>query len=172
MANATNKFPVYEFRPLPNLLLNSKWYRFAEGQWIPYDGEYDLAFIRYDGAPLCLSVCLPYYLNIEWGWVRKGNWMEEVSQHPKNNAWHYQLRPGAKNWGHSWERDQHPNTKAGESGIKLLSERRGCANGRGPQFNVLDPYMLKGLVREQQTKKIVVPPKVFNCMYCGKHTVE
>jgi hypothetical protein len=43
-----------------------------------------------------------------------------------------------------------------------------CANGGGPEMQILDPYIKAGLVREQGTKKILTFPEKFKCMYCGE----
>lgn len=163
------EYPVYEFRPINNdgrLLL-----RFNEGEWTPDDGEHDLAFITSDnyGANMAFGVHLPYRKNYLWGWCKDMNWTANVRKHPGGNAWHYMTKDGSKELNFGWERDKHPNIKAYESGMSMLSKKHGCANGRGIDFHVNDLHILMGLVREVKTKKILTPPTTFVCMYCGSH---
>jgi hypothetical protein len=45
---------------------------------------------------------------------------------------------------------------------------RSCANGRGPEFHIADPYIQAGLLRVRDTKEIVTFPDTFHCVYCGE----
>ena len=161
------QFPIYEFRLLPGQL-RGKVSRYANGRWVPGDGEYDLAFaVIGDGPPMCYYVELPYRQNILWSWARDGNWAGRVAKHPEGNAWHYMLKRGKTEWGESWRREEHPNLIAHGSGMDYVASRCGCANGDGPEFHIADEWIQAGLVREAKTKKVVVFPKRFDCMYCG-----
>lgn len=156
-------FPVYEFRPNKAAIgARGPLHRFAEGKWIPDDGEYDLAFAWNN---VCLYVSLPYQRNILWSWCR-GHWSGSDPRHPRTNPWHYMLREGAAEWGGSWGRDEHPNERAGRSGMTWVVGQWSCANGHHVEFHLDDPHIAAGLVREQATKKIVTFPARPICMYC------
>lgn len=173
-------FPVYEFRPDPDWL--KSWarpsnpgplHRYDGGQWREDDGEYDIAFTMLaGGAPLCLYVSLPYHRNIRWSWLT-GHWSGPgPAAHPtytrslSPNPWHYMLRDGATDWGRAWAREQHENTVAGDKGMSWVSSQRGCANGRHVEFHLNDPHIKAGLVRERESKTVVVFPERPICMYC------
>lgn len=156
-------FPAYEFRPLKE----GNYKRYADGKWIDDDGEYDLAFVELNEF-MAYMVDLPYYENIRWSWCKNGAWTAFVKKHPAGNAWHYMLANRQTKWGEHWKRDQHLNTKAGRKAMDFCCSQKGCANGRGPEFYINDPYIKAGLLREVKTKKVVKLPKIFNCMYCGK----
>lgn len=160
-------WPVMEFRPLPDAL-KGDLRRFADGAWVPDDGEYDLAFISDFGSPLCLCIELPYQKNIVASWLTTpGAWQAFEPKHPRGNPWHFMLREGTKKWGGDWGRFRHPNRLAGDSGMSKLSGERGCANGIHVEFRVGDKHMEAGLVRERDSKKIVALPEKLVCMYCG-----
>lgn len=153
-------FPVYEFRPLPDI---RPLFRYNGGKWTPDDGEYDLAFVANN---FCLYVEVPYQKNILWNWCKGGDWGARVQEHPNGNAWHYMLRDGAKNWGGDWGRDKHENEIASRSCMTYACDLYGASNGRGVSFELFDPTIAAGLVRERDTKKIVTFPESFQCMYC------
>jgi hypothetical protein len=158
---------VYEFRPLPGFFQGGEFRRYAGGEWIADDGEYDIAFISNWGAPICLYFAPSYQRNIIASWV-DGHWSAREPRHPRGNAWHYALRPGTTDWGGDWGRDKHLNEKVGRLGMnKLCSEVRG-ANGRHVEpTSMADPHMLAGLVRNRDTKAILTLPHEPVCMYCG-----
>ena len=182
-------WPVYEFRPAPDWLRAWGWapgrgprdvplYRYNGGNWIPDDGEYDLAFANLDGPPLCLYIEMPYHRNVLWSWLTR-SWRDSgPSAHPtyrgssSPNPWHYSLRPGAKKWGGVWGRDRHENRLAGEAGMSWVSKQRGCANGRHAEWKLDDPHMRAGLVRERVSKAVVIVPDAPECMYCGLDWVQ
>lgn len=158
-------FPIYEFRPVKEYV---DCLRFADGKWIPDDGEYDLAFVGKDnGFPMGIYFKLPYHSNIIWSWCKKGNWGANVTQHPRGNAWHYMLRPRKKTWGNSWARDLHPNIIVGNKAMDKCCSMYSCANGTGGEFHINDPYIKNGLVRNKETKEIIIFPEIFHCIYCG-----
>jgi hypothetical protein len=162
-------WPVYEFRPLPEHL-GSMVFRYADGEWLPDDGEHDIAFISYGMiAPLALYVRLPYQRNIVWSGLTQ-HWRGSDANHPRRNPWHYMLRDGETEWGGPWSgRDAHPNERAGNAAMSECCRRNRCANGRGPEFVIGDPYIAAGLVRELETQKVVAFPERLSCMYCGDH---
>lgn len=156
-----NLWPVYEFRPIVERPGNL--YRYANGQWIPYDGEWDVAFY---GDSMAYYVDLPYRGNILWSWVTR-HWSDRERLHRGGNPWHYMLRTGETEWGGDWGRSRHKNTQYGDEAMCTCSMRYGCANGRGPRFELNDEYMKQGLVRVRDTKELVIPPQEPECMYCG-----
>jgi len=165
------KFPVYEFKLLPSQIPKNDWFRHDEktDSWVPHDDEWAMAFIHLDAYPTCLYVNMPYYEGIEWSWVKDGRWGAYVSRHPGNNAWHRMYKNG-RSRGPRWnDRDKHPNTKVGRKGMRYVADNRGCANGRGVDFHIMDPYIVRGLLRLKETQEIVKFPDVFDCVYCGEH---
>jgi hypothetical protein len=156
--------PIYEFRPLKE----GKYLRYADGKWIEDDGEYDLAFVGIS------DTCMAWYFrhsnrpNILWSWCKGSRWQAKVENHPNGNAWHYMLKEGKTGWGDCWNKQGHPNEIAGNSAMNKCCELYSCANGRGPEMYILNPYIKAGLVRERDTKKILTFPEKFNCMYCGE----
>ncbi len=156
--------PVYEFRPLPEALRPGfETYRFADGRWLPDDGEYDLAFVTHN---ICWMVDLPHQRNILWSWL-DGHWTGSEPRHPRMNPWHYSLRDGAQDWGGNWDRDRHPNAMAGKSGMDFSCAANRCANGRSVRFELGDKHIAAGLLRERESKRVVEFPDDLSCMYCG-----
>ncbi len=160
--------PVYEFRPLPKDTGHTVL-RYADGAWLPDDGEWDIAFASFGGiAPLGLYVRLPYQRNIAWSGLTT-HWSSKVAGHPRGgNAWHYMLRDGCKGWGGDWGRERHPNTQAGDRAMSKVASINGCANGRGPEFVIGNAYVRAGLLREKGSRLLVAEPTHLNCMYCGE----
>lgn len=175
-----NLWPAYEFRPHMEWLRNSSsWprdvtdlHRFNDGQWVKDDGEYDLAFVSVDRG-FCLMVEVPYQRNILWSWLTGPWWAGGPAAHPvyrrsiSPNPWHYMLRPGEKEWGGEWGRDQHENRRAGEAGMSWVCSQRGAARGRHVEFHLGDPHIAAGLLRRRDTKEVVIFPDPPVCMYCG-----
>ena len=154
---------TYEFRPL----YEGKMLRYSGGDWIDDDGEYDLAFVCVND-PVAYGVNMPYYDNIFWSWCNNMQWMAYVNGHPEGNAWHYMRRNESEDLGKSWDRGNHPNILAHDSGMKVVSSERGCANGRSVDFHTNDPVIEAGQLRDADTKEIIKPPKIFDCCYCGE----
>lgn len=162
-------FPVVEFRPLPGFF-SGEVRRYADGQWIPDDGEYDLAFICRNGAPTCLMFEHSYQKNIVVRWL-DGSWQAREPRHPRGNPWHYALRDGKTEWGGQWGRDSHPNTLAGRHGMDKISSEVRCANGRHVTMRVGDEHIEAGLARYRDTGfPVTIPHGV--CMYCGDSSVK
>jgi len=162
----TPLFPVYEFRPLAEIASRGLK-RFAGGKWIDDDGEHDLAFIGFVGAPMVYYITIPYQRNILWKFCHGGNWGAVVDQHPRGNAWHYMLRDGEREWGGAWGRETHENEVVGRKAMDETARQYRGANGSGPEFDCNDAYMRDGLVRVRETREIVTVPDPFECMYCG-----
>ncbi|MCK4795425.1 MAG: hypothetical protein KAV87_67470, partial [Desulfobacteraceae bacterium] len=81
---------------------------------------------------------------------------------------HYMYVKGKKQLGRSWDKDKHPNEIAGRSGMNFMAKKHSCSNGRSVNFNPTDKHILAGLVRNRETKEIIKPPEIFDCIYCGK----
>lgn len=160
-------WPVYEFRPSLDSF-RGKILRYAEGSWIPDDGEYDTAFVGIEASEnICLYVSLPYQRNIICSWLT-GHWTSQVEEHPRDgNPWHYALRHGTSDWGGDWGRDRHENTRAGDHGMSFVASKKGCANGRHVEFHANDPHIAAGFVRDRETKEVFRFPQNMTCMYCG-----
>jgi len=160
-------WPVYEFRP-EGYHEKREWRRYNGGQWIDDDGEWDIAFITKDlGAPIHLYFDPQYQQGILWSWL-PGHWSSRgPNSHPNRNPWHYMLREGYTVWAGDWGRSRHPNYRVSDMSSNELCQLYRCANGRGPKFQIGDPWIARGLLRRQDTKEVVVFPESFNCMYCG-----
>lgn len=159
--------PVYEFRPIPGDFRGDVR-RYAEGEWLPDDGEHDLAFLgRGDTfAPICLYVEHPYQRNITAGWLTD-DWRIAQRAHPRGNPWHYALRDGETEWGGDWGRERNLNYQAGQCGMSKMAGEHGCANGRHVDLSRPDDrYVAAGLVRDRETKGIFTFPERLVCMYC------
>jgi hypothetical protein len=160
--------PVYEFRPLDGEF-RGEVRRYADGKWLPDDGEYDLAFIGSGAsfAPICLYVEHSYQRNIVAAWCT-GHWSGFEKSHPGGNAWHYALRDGESEWGGDWGRERNLNYQAGRSGMDKMCSEHGCSNGRHVELNKPnDPHIRAGLVHDRDTKEIFTFPDRLVCMYCG-----
>lgn len=160
-------FPIYEFRP-DKISGATNLIRYNNGNWIKDDGEFDIAFVSMN-QPLAFYVNMPYQKNLAWSWCKNMDWGAYVSKHPNGNAWHYMSRDGSNDIWEGWDRNNHPNEIAGRLAMNKCSETRGCANGRGVEFNVSDETIKSGLLRLVETKEIIKAPKIFECCYCGKH---
>lgn len=163
--------PVYEFRPLPDFFIGEVR-RYANGQWIPDDGEFDLAFIGMArsetfGYPCCLMVEHSHQKNIVGKWTSNG-WQQREQRHRGGNPWHYALADGESEWGGDWGLYNHENRRAGDSGMNKMCAENGCSNGRHVSLTEPeDPHVLAGLVRLVDTKEIFRLPESLVCMYCG-----
>lgn len=160
------EFDVYEFRP--EGIFSGGLMRYNNGNWIEDDGEYDIAFVCLEEQSYAY-ISLPYRKNLQWSWCKNMNWGAYVHKHPNGNAWHYMSKDGEKDILDSWDRDDHPNTKAGKVAGNYCADIKGCANGRGIQMNMSDKSIEIGLVRNVKTKDVLVFPKIFTCIYCGNH---
>lgn len=162
-----NKLATYEFRPVSGYF-KGPFRRYAEGQWIPDDGEYDLAFVSDGyGAPLCLYVSTWHRENLLCSWLTTpGRWGAYEPKHPGGNAWHYALKDGTKNWGEGSHNESSPNYIAGHSGMDWLCKKHRCANGDYVDWKADDPHIVGGLVRDRDTKEVFRFPEGLKCMYC------
>ncbi len=162
---------TFELRPLEPL---TQCYRYNGGNWIPDDGEYDLAFLGFDssGFPVCVYLDIDGDKNIQWHWTKNGISGNHVAEHPNGSCWHYMLFPGKTDFDDGFDTFyNHPNNLAHDSASSVHSEllKNGCLNGRGPDFYIGDDYIKAGLLRDANTKEVIKFPKIFKCMDCGDH---
>jgi len=150
---------IYVFRPLPEMLKGKVW-RYAEGKWVPDDGEPDLAFISDFYA---FFVDLPDLDNILWSW-----WDEE------RQVWHYHVLNPKKSYGDRWGIENHPNYIAGREAMRKCCEIFKCANGTGPYIHQPNEYIDRSLLWIKHTMEPVVPPEAPVCFKCttGLHEKE
>lgn len=159
---------TYEFRPP----YTGKLLRYNNGNWIDDDGQDDIAFVAKD-EPYHFGVDIPYHTDIQWKYCEGMQWMRRVADHPDGNAWHYQSFSGNKTWGESYnERNRHPNVKASDLASSKCCELHGCANGRFVEFNPYDETIKAGLLRDSETKEIMLVPDSIRCIHCGTIQVE
>jgi len=145
--------PVYVFRPnkpyVPTL-------RYADGKWLPDNGQPDLAFIDDRDAPFALYVEIPNYDGILWSWVTKEHgWL-----------WHYYVKDSQIGWGNRIPdkiRDQHPNRIACKSAMDYLCKGHGCANGRDSNPHNAEDF---GDIWIKDTMEKVLPPRAPICYLC------
>ena len=158
-------WPEYEFRPLPST--KGEVLRYAQGEWLPDDGEWDVAFVVSGfGGPLGLGVRMPYQRNIIWKGLTS-HWSANNLKHPRLNPWHHMFREGTSEWGGDWGGSRHPNSLAMDAAMNKCCSMHRCANGRGPEFVIGDPWIAAGLLREVETKTVVQFPEILDCAYCG-----
>ncbi len=168
---------TFELRP-PEGFFRGEVRRYADGEWLPDDGEWDVAFIGMANAaedgtgnaftyPCCLMYEPPYYKNITWRWLTT-HWGSHIEGHPQGNPWHYSLRPGATEWGESIPHGSHPNYIAGREGMSKMSAEHSCSNGRHAEFRAGNDIIEAGLLRRVSDKAVVVVPDEPECMYCGQ----
>ncbi len=120
--------PVYEFRPLPNFFKGVGFHRYADGAWIPDDGEYDLAFATVEFGSICLYFEHPHPANLEWSWLST-HWSQNVEGHARRKPWHRATRDGSVPISvRVGPRTSHPNVIAGKSGMNWACAIRRCAN--------------------------------------------
>ena len=159
-------WPIYEFRPLPKTEALSDLMRYVpeSKEWIPDDGEHGRAFCS-NWDQTYWYVSLPYQKNTVWSWCKNHQWGAMLMEHPQSNgnAWHYMLREGETEWGGDWGRHKHPNSVSFDD----LPKPKRIGNGRHVEFHIMDSYILRGLLRREDTQEAVVFPEVFECMYCG-----
>lgn len=170
---------TFVFRPLQTTHYTL---RYADGQWLPDDGEtFDLAFID---EGLALYVHLPNYSNLLWSWTNKAQtrqWLPEHLKQFNNQNWHYMTIDNTP-LDDEYSRfkfpndDTHPNAIAGRSAIDKCCQLFNCASGHGPnlidatkddgRYIKSDDYISRGLLRIQRTNEPIVIPHKLTCYLC------
>jgi hypothetical protein len=165
---------IYEMRP-PEDFFRGPLRRYAEGKWLPDDGEWDMAFIGMANAaeagsgnhftyPCCLLYDPHYHEDIIWSWLTT-SWRADYPSHPRGNPWHYSLRPGTTEWGKG-NYGNHPNRLVGDKGMSKVSSEHGCASGRHAEFEIGNAIIKAGCLRRASDKSVVTFPDAPECMYC------
>jgi hypothetical protein len=155
--------------------------RYANGRWIPDDGEYDLAFVISNFA---YYVALPQYSNLLWTWSDAPlakKWLPEYL-HRYAESWHSMTidnTPTSDDYRrYSWEDDDpHPNRVAGRSAMNKACELHHCANGRSiriddaqydtNQWIHANEYIKRGVLKIQRTMQPVTLPIKLECYLCA-----
>lgn len=151
--------------------------RYANGQWIPDDGEYDLAFAQ---GLFAYYVGIPNYSNIIWSWrdiTLTRNYLPEYLH--KYAKAHHLCTTDNLPMKH-WNNDQHPNKVAGDSAMHQVSSIHGCANGRGAYLTSESPSEIpwlkeKRVLIQSTMKPVEIPqnPICYLCLDNGKgHLIE
>lgn len=154
--------------------------RYANGQWIPDDGEYDLAFAH---GIIAFGVHLPDYTNIIWTWYDMAltrSWLPE-RLHKYAGGHHLctvDNTPHSQDYG--WDNSQHPNKVAMKSAMDKVCSMHGCANGRGAYITAErsddTPWLQQRRILIQSTMQPVLIPEDPICYLCldnGKgHLIE
>lgn len=152
---------VFVFRPTGKVDL-----RYANRNWIPDDGEPDLAFVS---GNLAFYVNMPYYTNLLWAWNDRSLSESWVADSLKRDVtpWHY-YTIGNEPWeDHHWdERVSHPNEIAGRGAMDKCCSYYGCANGRGVYLDQEDECMKRGQLWIKRTMEVVKPPPNPICFLC------
>jgi hypothetical protein len=172
---------TFVFRPIVEYRDNPSTLRYADGKWLPDNGQPDLAFVQYNS--LAYGVHLPTHYNLLWYWtdmqlVKK--WLPEYL-HQKTYGWHYMtiddtpLTDEYKRFTFPND-DTHPNAVAFQSAMDKCCEIYNCANGRGAnltdgQYDIgkywkADEYIKRGILLIQKTRQPITIPKELACYLC------
>lgn len=154
--------------------------RYAQGQWIPDDGAYDLAFAY---GVFAYGINLPDYTNIIWSWYDIGltlSWLPERLHEYASGHHLYTIGNTPFNQDYHWDNSQHPNEVAFKSAMDKVCSIHHCANGRGAHLTSERkddvPWLREKRVLIQSTMQPVLIPENPICYLCldnGKgHLIE
>jgi len=151
--------------------------RYANGEWIPDDGEYDLAFAH---GVFAYYVSLPDYCNVIWSWRDLELTRSYLPEYLHKYAKAHHIYTSDNEPMHQWDNSQHPNKLAGKSAMNKVSSIHGCANGRGAylcsESPSETPWLAEKRILIQSTMKPVLIPENPVCYLCldnGKgHLIE
>ena len=154
--------------------------RYAEGQWIPDDGEYDLAFAS---GVFAFGVSLPDYTNAIWSWLDMDltkKWLPERLY--KYASWHHSCTINNTPFDQKchWDKRQHPNEIAMKSAMDKVCSIQGCANGSGANLTSEGkrdvPWVAeKRILIKSTMQPVLIPenPICYKCLDNGKgHLIE
>jgi hypothetical protein len=146
---------------------DDEWLRYADGLWLPDDGQYDLAFVSTQ-RPIALGVALPVWDGVEWSWRDPKTAYAAVGvESSLVNSWHRQVvDPTEGDGNYVGARGQHRNGVAYEAAMDKCSKLHSCGNGRGPRFELGDEWFAAGLVRTL-SGETVRPPEHPVCYLCA-----
>lgn len=142
--------------------------RYADGKWIPDDGEPDLAFVY--GA-IAYGVSLPHSTNILWSWVDfdlSRSFLPEYLKRYHVKCWHYQTINNTDLGDCRWDkgRNQHPNEVAHRSAMDKCCSIHGVANGRRVDLTIDNEWIKHGLLHVKSTMQPIKPPDNPVCFLC------
>ena len=154
--------------------------RYADGQWIPDDGKYDLAFAH---GVFAYGVSLPDYTNIIWSWhdmALTQSWLPERLRKYAKGHHCYTIDNTPFDQQYHWDNSQHPNEIAIKSAMDKVCSMHDCANGRGAYLTSENkgdvPWLTEKRVLIQSTMQPVLIPENPICYLCldkGKgHLIE
>lgn len=152
-------------------------HRYANGKWIPDDGEYDLAFVR---GVFAYYVSLPDYSNVIWTWRDIDLTRSYLPEYLHKYAKAHHIYTSNNEPMHHWDNSQHPNEVAGKSAMNKVSSNFGVANGSGAHLCSESPREVPWLKEErilmQSTMQpVLIPdnPVCYLCLDNGKgHLIE
>jgi hypothetical protein len=151
--------------------------RYADGQWLPYNGEYDIAFAH---GVFAYYVSLPDYSNIIWSWRDLALTRSYLPKYLHKYAKAHHIYTTDNLPMHSWDNSQHPNEIAGKLAMDKVSSIHGVANGRGSYLCSESPNeipWLKGkhVLIQSTMQPVIIPenPICYLCLDNGKgHLIE
>jgi hypothetical protein len=140
--------------------------RYADGKWIPDDGEPDLAFVH---GVVAFGVRLPSYTNIIWEWLDLELTRSLIPEYLRRevNGWHYMTTNNKAIHDHYWfDKEKHPNEIAHKSAMDKCCEIHSVANGRGPELWLDNEWIKRGLLYVKSTMTKIVAPDNPVCCLC------
>lgn len=148
--------------------------RYADGKWIPDDGEYDLAFVK---GVFAYGISLPQHSNLLWAWQDREatlKWFNSKALQRIAYDWHYYTVNSEKliDWE---ERDEHPNEIAYRSAMDKCCSINSCANGRTIDLFHSDNHNQNIAYVKGTMEPIIKPnePICYKCLNNGKlHILE
>lgn len=154
--------------------------RYADGQWIPDDGEYDLAFVR---GVIALGMHLPDFPNVIWSWndiELTHCWLPDKLHKYARGHHFFTVDNSPFSQDYHWDKSQHPNAIAMKSALDKACSMHGCGNGRGAYLTSEgkrdEPWLSEKRILIQSTMQPVLIPENPICYLCldnGKgHLVE
>lgn len=144
--------------------------RYAEGKWIPDDGEYDLAFAH---GVFAFGVNLPDYSNIIWSWFDidlTRRWLPKHLHKYAGGHHCYTIDNTPYSQDYQWDNSQHPNEIAMKSAMNKVVSIHGCGNGRGAYLTSENkgdvPWLREKRILIKSTMQPVLIPENPICYLC------
>jgi hypothetical protein len=173
---------TFIFRPL-GIKNSTNTLRYADGKWIPDDGEFDLAFVIGTQA---FYVEIPNFTNLLWSWSDgelTKKWLPEYL-HRNFKHWHY-MTVGNTHLEDEYTRytfpddDKHPNAIAKKSAMDKCCELHNCASGNAiriddgqydiNQYTKANEYIKRELLRIKRTGEPIKIPEKLECVLCANN---
>jgi len=151
--------------------------RYANGKWIPDDGEYDLAFAH---GVFAHYVSLPDYSNVIWTWRDINLTRSYLPEYLHKYAQSHHIYTSDNQPMRHWDKSQHPNARAGKSAMDKVRAIHHVANGRGAYLCSESPSEIpwlneKRMLVQSTMKPVLIPenPICYLCLDNGRgHLVE